>query len=206
MVSSKLHDSRNGKPLSHRVILPPFPWSQHFNGHNKSNNEAVRISNRSTCQGRWVRIRSNASFIGGGNEDFADLDSLTYDNSLVPAGQLIYKLPEIESSSSALINQQCCQQNLSSAACPTASLPPAGRNPAFFSSLMLSRILFVCSVWEWCVLTCLQNLEAMCTSKWMVCGCQIKRIICYYNFWDVLRFAILISVRSVTHFQIVHCL
>lgn len=122
VVSSKLNDSRNGKPLSHRVSLPPFPWSHNFNGHHKSNSDAVRISNRSTCQGRWVRIRSNASFTGGSNEDFVDLDSLTYDNSLVPAGQLMYKLPEVESSLSASVNQLCCQQNSSSGLCLAASL------------------------------------------------------------------------------------
>ncbi|KAL2926168.1 Co-chaperone protein HscB-like protein [Bienertia sinuspersici] len=126
VVSSKPQDLRNGKPLSHRVSLPPFPWSQNFNGHNKSNNDSVRLSNRSLCQGRWVRIRSNASFIGGGNEDFADLDSLTYDNSLVPAGQFMYKLPEIESSSSTPVNQQCCQQN-SPDVHPT-SLPPSAEH------------------------------------------------------------------------------
>ncbi|XP_021757569.1 uncharacterized protein LOC110722609 isoform X3 [Chenopodium quinoa] len=125
VVSSKLNDSRNGKTLSHRVSLPPFPWSHNFNGHHKSNNDAVRLSNKSSCQGRWVRIRSTASFIGGGNEAFVDLDSLTYDSSLVPAGQLMYKLPEIERSSSAPVNQLCCQQNSSSAACPTACLPPS---------------------------------------------------------------------------------
>lgn len=123
VVSTKLNDLRNGKPLSHRVSLPPFPWSHNFNGHHKSNNDAIKVSNRSSCQGRWVRIKSNASFIGGGNEDFMDLDSLTYDGSLVPAGQFMYRLPDIESSSSAVINQQCCQQNSSSAVCPTASLP-----------------------------------------------------------------------------------
>ena len=94
------------------------------------------MANRSTCQGRWVRIRSNASFIGGGSEDFVDLESLTYDNSLVPAGQLIYKLPEIESS-----NQQCYQQS-SSGVIPTsnppASLPSTGKNSSF------NKLLEVC--------------------------------------------------------------
>ncbi|KNA20552.1 hypothetical protein SOVF_051310 isoform A [Spinacia oleracea] len=141
-VSSKLNDSRNGKPLSHRASLPPFPWSHNFNGHHKSNNDSVRISSRSTCQGRWVRIRSTDSFIGGGDENFVDLDSLTYDNKLVPAGQLIYQLPEIGSSSSTFVNQQRFQQNSSSAACQTACQPPS----ALHSPRVLAAAQTLCDI------------------------------------------------------------
>ncbi|XP_057518565.1 uncharacterized protein LOC130799476 isoform X2 [Amaranthus tricolor] len=139
-VSSKLSDTRNGKTISHRVSLPPFPWSHNFNGHYKSNNDAIRMANRSTCQGRWVRIRSNASFIGGGSEDFVDLESLTYDNSLVPAGQLIYKLPEIESS-----NQQCYQQS-SSGVIPTSNPPASLPSTAHHSPRVLAAAQTLCDI------------------------------------------------------------
>ncbi|KAJ8426440.1 hypothetical protein Cgig2_001699 [Carnegiea gigantea] len=116
VATAKVADSRCAKPLSTRVSLPPFPWSHSFNGHHKSNNDAIKSSNRSICQGRWVRIRSEASFTGAGAaESLLDLDSLTYDDGLVPSGKLKYELPEIERSSSSTVAQHSSQHNLPSA-------------------------------------------------------------------------------------------
>ncbi|KAL9242793.1 hypothetical protein vseg_016759 [Gypsophila vaccaria] len=119
--SMKLTDSRSTKQLSHRVSLPAFLWSHNFNGHYKSNNDALKTSNKSTCVGRWVRISSTASFIGGSAQGFVDVESLTYDDTLVPAGQCKYRLPEVGKASTS----SASHQDASSSACRTASLPPA---------------------------------------------------------------------------------
>lgn len=118
-------DSRSPKPLSTRVSLPPFTWSHSFNGHHKSNNDAIKASHRNTCQGRWARIRSGVSIItgGGGTESFVDMDSFTYDDSLIPPGKLKYILPEIERSSSTVVAQHCSQHNVTSAECSTVPQP-----------------------------------------------------------------------------------
>ncbi|KAK9668074.1 hypothetical protein RND81_13G033600 [Saponaria officinalis] len=123
--SMKLTDSRSSKQLSNRVSLPAFLWSHNFNGHYKSNNDALKTSNKSTCSGRWVRISSTASFIGGSAQGFVDLESLTYDDSLVPAGQLKYRLPEVGKTSTT----SASQPDASPSSCRAASLPPPAMHP-----------------------------------------------------------------------------
>ncbi|KAF5938566.1 hypothetical protein HYC85_022825 [Camellia sinensis] len=64
VVSKNNSDSR-GKQISHRDSLPPFSWSHNSGGHYKSSADAIKSS--------------------AGRSDFlADLESLTYDHSLVP--------------------------------------------------------------------------------------------------------------------------
>ncbi|KAF8413248.1 hypothetical protein HHK36_001224 [Tetracentron sinense] len=88
-------DLCSGKTMSHGARLPPFPWSYSFGGPCKTNIDSGKLStNRSTCQGRWVRIQSIASSFGGASSCFSDLDSLTFDQSLVPSGGLKSGLSE----------------------------------------------------------------------------------------------------------------
>ncbi|XP_074264787.1 uncharacterized protein LOC141587234 [Silene latifolia] len=122
--SMKFPDSRSSKQLSHRLNFPPFPWSQNFNGHYKSNNDAHKTSNKSTCSGRWVKISSTASFIGGSTNGFVGLESLTYDDSLVPTGQLKYSLPEVGKSSTIITSLQ----DVSPAPYPGNFQPPLALN------------------------------------------------------------------------------
>lgn len=79
-------DQRLGKSMSHRANLPPFPWAHTFSGHGKTNSDAAKLStNKSTCQGRWRRVGSATGSAGDVTDCFKDLESFTYDQSLVPS-------------------------------------------------------------------------------------------------------------------------
>ncbi|XP_038680104.1 uncharacterized protein LOC119981141 isoform X2 [Tripterygium wilfordii] len=79
-------DMRPRKQMSRRASLPPFPWSNTFNGQCRVNSDATKLlTSKSTCQGRWVRIQSSASCLRTGIGCFANLESLDYDESLVPS-------------------------------------------------------------------------------------------------------------------------
>ncbi|KAH7550212.1 hypothetical protein JRO89_XS13G0155500 [Xanthoceras sorbifolium] len=78
-------DIRSGKLISRRPSLPPFPWSHTFNGHCRTNSDAVKLlTSRTTCQGQWARIESSAISHGTPTDCFTNLELLTYDQSLVP--------------------------------------------------------------------------------------------------------------------------
>ncbi|WRX18290.1 hypothetical protein QQP08_010777 [Theobroma cacao] len=80
-------DTRSGKQVPRRASLPPFPWSHTFNGHCRTNSDAVKLlSNKSTCQGRWVKIPNTSSLPGIATGCFTDLESLAYEPSLIPSG------------------------------------------------------------------------------------------------------------------------
>lgn len=80
-------DIRPGKQMSRRVSLPPFPWSHTFSGHCRNNSDAIKsATTRSTCQGRWVMIGNVSSFPRTTTDFLASIESLTYDQSLVPPG------------------------------------------------------------------------------------------------------------------------
>lgn len=77
-------DIRSGKHISRRASLSPFPWSHTYNGHCRTNSDAVKLlTSRSTCQGQWARIDSSAT-LGASTDCFTNLELLTYDQSLVP--------------------------------------------------------------------------------------------------------------------------
>ncbi|XWS50016.1 hypothetical protein CRYUN_Cryun12cG0052200 [Craigia yunnanensis] len=79
-------DTRSSKQISRRASLPPFPWSHTFNGC-RTNSDAVKLlSNKSTCQGRWVKIPNTSSSPGIATGCFTNLESLAYDPSLIPSG------------------------------------------------------------------------------------------------------------------------
>jgi hypothetical protein len=66
--------------------LPAFPWSHTFSGHSRTNSDSVKcLPSRSTCQGRWVRIRDSFNSPGSASDCFMNLESLAYDETLVPS-------------------------------------------------------------------------------------------------------------------------
>ncbi|XP_042505715.1 uncharacterized protein LOC122082314 isoform X2 [Macadamia integrifolia] len=90
-------DLRPSKLTSKRVGLPPFSWSHSIGVPCKTNADVGKLgTTRSTSQGRWVRIGSAASSLGNACGGFSDLDSLTYDLSLIPSRGLKLGLSEDE--------------------------------------------------------------------------------------------------------------
>ncbi|KAK6947842.1 hypothetical protein RJ641_001315 [Dillenia turbinata] len=86
-------DARTGKIISHRASLPPFPWSHAFGGHFKSSSDSVKLStSRSTCLGRWMRVGNTATSLGAVTNSYSDLESLSYDHSLVPIKGSVIKI------------------------------------------------------------------------------------------------------------------
>lgn len=84
VVSKNNSDSR-GKQISHRDSLPPFSWSHNYGGHYKSSADAIKSSaGKTTCQSRWIKIGNTNTSLKGRSDFLADLESLTYDHSLVP--------------------------------------------------------------------------------------------------------------------------
>ncbi|KAI9173702.1 hypothetical protein LWI28_005102 [Acer negundo] len=103
-------DIRSGKQISRRPSLPQFPWSHTFNGHCRTNPDAVKLlTSRSTCQGRWERIESSAISHGTSTDCFTNLESLTYDLGLVPPSSSV-SIPwhewgsSLKSSKASLVN------------------------------------------------------------------------------------------------------
>lgn len=93
---SRCNEPRPGKPLSRRAALSTYSWSHNHSSHSKTNSDSVKVSSRSSCQGRWIRIGKTATFLEGGTKYIADLDSLAYDSSLVPSGSVKYILPKTQ--------------------------------------------------------------------------------------------------------------
>lgn len=87
------NDPRSGKQVSRRPSLPAFPWSHAFGGHSRTNSDTAKLStSRSTCQAKWARIGVIASSTDIDRSLFTDLDSFSYDESLVPSsGSSDYK-------------------------------------------------------------------------------------------------------------------
>lgn len=80
------NDLRSGKQASRRPSLPSFPWSHAFGGHSRTNYDTVKLStSRSTCQGKWARMGVIASSTVIDRSHFTNLDSFSYDQSLVPS-------------------------------------------------------------------------------------------------------------------------
>lgn len=83
-------DMRSARHISRQVGLPPFPWSHAFNGHCRTNSDAVKLlTSRSTCQGRWARIPTSTTSLGTSTDCYTNLESLTYNQSLVPVSSSI---------------------------------------------------------------------------------------------------------------------
>lgn len=105
-VSSKnTPEMRSVKQIARRVSLPPFPWSHTSSGHCRTSSDVVKLStSKGTCQGRWQRIgRNNSIALDITTSNLTDLESLTYDQNLVPSGLKVAPLdheisPQISSS------------------------------------------------------------------------------------------------------------
>ncbi|XP_061352861.1 uncharacterized protein LOC133297699 [Gastrolobium bilobum] len=81
--SNNLH---SGKQVCCRPNLPSFAWAHAFGGHYRVNSDAVKLStSRSTCQGKWARIGVITSSTDIDCGCFTNLDSFSYDQSLVPS-------------------------------------------------------------------------------------------------------------------------
>lgn len=88
-------DPRAGKPAPQRTGLPPFPWSHSLSGHTKLGSDTVKLSaNRTTCQGRWVKVKNPVALQKGSAELLVDFESLTFDQSLVPSENLLFEKQE----------------------------------------------------------------------------------------------------------------
>ncbi|XP_024031978.1 uncharacterized protein LOC21390118 isoform X2 [Morus notabilis] len=88
LASKNTPDMRSGKQIARRVSLPPFPWSHTSSGHCRTSSDVVKLStSKGTCQGRWQSIgKIVTSSLDIATCNFTDLESLTYDQSLVPSG------------------------------------------------------------------------------------------------------------------------
>ncbi|KAK6935444.1 hypothetical protein RJ641_035599 [Dillenia turbinata] len=112
-------DARSGKIISHRASLPPFPWSHAFGGHFKSSSDSAKLStSRSTCLGRWKRVGNTASSLGAVTDCYSDLESLSYDYSLVPIKGSVIKIMASHALSAAPWHPQ---ESSSSVTCSLAS-------------------------------------------------------------------------------------
>ncbi|KAI3706972.1 hypothetical protein L6452_25095 [Arctium lappa] len=78
-------DPHSGKPVYSRGSLPTFYWSHISGVHFKTNPDVVKLTpNKSTCHDRWVKIGNSAFSFGDTTTSLADLESLVYNQSLVP--------------------------------------------------------------------------------------------------------------------------
>lgn len=118
-------DLRLGKAISHRNGMPPFPWSHNSSGHSKSGPDAVKLSaNRTACPGRWIKMDNSLIPLKESTGFLVDLESLTYDNTLVPVGSLESGPYGTEKISSSSVPFSSSERVLSSsAACSTSQVP-----------------------------------------------------------------------------------
>ncbi|KAJ4826154.1 hypothetical protein Tsubulata_037355 [Turnera subulata] len=122
-VSSKhAPDPRPSKQTARRTVLQPFPWSHAFGGHCRANSDASKLLNRTTCQGRWARISYAASSLGTMTDSFTDLESLVYDENLVPS--FAQKLDILENDGASSTSRPCFEQSFPQAAGSTTSHIP----------------------------------------------------------------------------------
>ncbi|CAL8157367.1 unnamed protein product [Prunus armeniaca] len=125
--SKSTPDPCSGKQISRRASLPPFPWSHTSNGHCRTSSDAAKLStSKGTCQGRWQRIGKNiVSSLGAVTNNFTDLESLTYDQSLVPSARLKIAGSENQVSPSISVSLSWFRRDSSSGAtCSKQSFVP----------------------------------------------------------------------------------
>ncbi|CAL0312618.1 unnamed protein product [Lupinus luteus] len=86
VTTKSTNDLRSGKQVSRMPNLPSFPWLHSFGSHSRTNSDAVKSStSRSACQGKWARIGVITNFTDIDRSSFINLDSFSYDPSLVPS-------------------------------------------------------------------------------------------------------------------------
>ncbi|CAI9094185.1 OLC1v1029878C1 [Oldenlandia corymbosa var. corymbosa] len=116
---------RMGKSTSYRNGLPPFTWSINSSGSSKSGADAVRISaSRTACPGRWVKVGNTLTPSEDSDGSLVDIQSLTFDQRLVPVGKLESVPLGVERFSSKCVSISPSEVELTSTAC-SASMEPA---------------------------------------------------------------------------------
>ncbi|XVF51409.1 hypothetical protein PTKIN_Ptkin04bG0183000 [Pterospermum kingtungense] len=125
-------DTRSSKQIIRGASLPPFPWSHTFNGC-RTNLDAVKLlSNKSTCQGRWVKIPNISSSPRIAAGCFTNLESLAYDPSLIPSGS---KSGNSEGGIALSTgNLRFCEQGAPFLAAYTKALPQVGYCPRLLAA------------------------------------------------------------------------
>ncbi|XP_042506054.1 uncharacterized protein LOC122082505 isoform X2 [Macadamia integrifolia] len=119
-------DVRPSKLTSKRVGLPPFSWSHSISVPCKTNTDVGKLcTTKSTSQGRWVRIGSAASSLGNACGGFSDLDSLTYDLSLIPSRGLKLGRSEDEKGPSVHVKPSWQEPSSSARLYPSSHIPEA---------------------------------------------------------------------------------
>ncbi|XP_065858375.1 uncharacterized protein [Euphorbia lathyris] len=120
-------DSRPGKQISRRPSLPTFPWSHTFSGHCRTNSDAGKLlTSRTACQGRWMKIRTNFSSFGTASDCLPNLESFSYDESLVPScGK---KKADIGNNVASSLFVAQCERGSSSAAASVVSHASLGKS------------------------------------------------------------------------------
>lgn len=127
--SKSASDLRLGKQqLAHRGGLPHFPWSNALNGHSRTNSDAAKLHTvRATCPGKWARMKNPVALFRGNSDGFTDLDSITYDECLVPCGKVEVVASELKIGAHESPSVPSSELGLSSsAACVFASRAPLG--------------------------------------------------------------------------------
>lgn len=129
-------DVRLGKSISHRTGMPPFPWSHNSSGHSKSGPDAVKLSaNRTTCHGRWIKVENSLIPLKDSTGFLVDLESLTYDNRLVPVGNLESGPLGSEKISSSSVPFSSSERVLSSStACSASEVPQGEHSPGLMAA------------------------------------------------------------------------
>ncbi|VYS49930.1 unnamed protein product [Arabidopsis thaliana] len=105
---NNLDQQRSAKPP--HSGLPHFPWSQPFNGSSRTNSEAAKlVTCKTLCQGRWLRIADTSmSSPEGITDNFANLESLTFNQNLVPP-LLKQTITGVKTSQTKFANTISCQ-------------------------------------------------------------------------------------------------
>ncbi|KAM1209018.1 hypothetical protein ACFX2J_014603 [Malus domestica] len=125
--SKNTPDPCSGRQISRRASLPPFSWSHTSNGHCRTSSDAAKQStSRGTCQGRWLRIERNIlSSLWVATSNLTDLESLSYNQSLVPSARLKVAGSHDKVCPSISVSlPQCQQDSLSNATCSKDSYIP----------------------------------------------------------------------------------
>lgn len=177
---NNLDQQRFAKQLPPRSGLPHFPWSQSFNGSSRTNSEAAKlVTGKTLCQGRWLRIPDTTMGSPEGiTDNFANLESLTFNQNLVPPLQK-QTIAGTKTSQTIFANITSCQCQCPEASVSTlqkASFVPKGRICyRFFLSFCSLSILLTKTIEYQFISHQMQNQRDPVMFKMMVCFHK-----CYY--------------------------
>ncbi|KAL0289787.1 UNVERIFIED_CONTAM: hypothetical protein Scaly_2691900 [Sesamum calycinum] len=129
--SSKSCDPRLGKTLFQQTGLPSFPWSHSFSGHSKLGADSVKLStSRTMCNARWFKVKSSSTPQKDPVSSVWDIESLTFDQNLVPKVNLTSGSPENQTASVERVLS-------SSGASSTSRVPEDEHSPTYAAAKML---------------------------------------------------------------------